>query len=98
MELARAGTPDLPPRHRPGRHGPRRRTRSAVVTEPRAGTAGSGQWRRQIIDAHPDTASLRYLAAPVVTAAICVGTLLGLAGLLGLVLGAPAAWLIAGVV
>ena len=31
---------------------------------------GSGQWRRQIVDAHPETASVRYLAAPVVTGAI----------------------------
>jgi len=58
---------------------------------------GSGQWRRQIVDAHPDTASLRYLAAPVVTAAIGVGTLLGLVAVLGLALGAAAAaWLLAG--
>lgn len=42
---------------------------------------GSGQWRRQIVDEHPETASLRYLAAPVVTAAIAVGVLLGLVGL-----------------
>ena len=39
---------------------------------------GSGQWRRQIVDAHPETASARYLAAPVVTGAIGLGSLLGL--------------------
>lgn len=58
---------------------------------------GSGQWRRQIVDAHPETASLRYLAAPVVTAAIGLGLLLGVAGLLLLALGVGAgAWLTAG--
>jgi len=58
---------------------------------------GSGQWRRQIVDAHPETASLRYLAAPVVTGAIGLGSLLGLLAVLGLVAGVPgAAWLLAG--
>jgi glycosyltransferase involved in cell wall biosynthesis len=58
---------------------------------------GSGQWRRQIVDAHPETASLRYLAAPVVTGVVGLGTLLGLAAVLGLFLGVPgAAWLLAG--
>ena len=38
---------------------------------------GSGQWRRQIVDAHPDTASFRYLAAPAVTAIVALGRLLG---------------------
>jgi len=42
---------------------------------------GSGQWRRQIVEEHPDTASLRYLAAPVVTAAILLGIVVGGAGL-----------------
>ena len=46
---------------------------------------GSGQWRRQIVQAHPDTASLRYLAAPVVTASILLGVVLG-------VLGVTAGW------
>jgi len=41
---------------------------------------GSGQWRRQIVEEHPETASLRYLAAPMVTAAIVLGTVLGLLG------------------
>jgi glycosyltransferase involved in cell wall biosynthesis len=45
---------------------------------------GSGQWRRQIVAAHPQTASMRYLAAPIVTAAVALGVLLGI---LGLVLG-----------
>jgi len=42
---------------------------------------GSGQWRRQIVAEHPETASLRYLAAPLVTAAIALGVVLGLVGL-----------------
>ncbi len=58
---------------------------------------GSGQWRRQIVDAHPETASPRYLAAPVVTAAIGLGSVLGLLAVLGTILGVPgAAWLLAG--
>lgn len=36
---------------------------------------GSGRWRWQIIRAYPDTVSVRYLAAPLTTAAI--GTALG---------------------
>ena len=42
---------------------------------------GSGQWRRQIVAEHPETASVRYLAAPIVTAAIALGVVLGLVGL-----------------
>ncbi|MPZ96022.1 MAG: glycosyltransferase [Propionibacteriales bacterium] len=45
---------------------------------------GSGQWRREVVRHHPDTTNVRYLAPPVVTAAIGVGTL---AGLIGLVAG-----------
>lgn len=52
---------------------------------------GSGQWRRQIVAAYPDTASFRYLAAPIATVGIAVGILLGVAGL---VTGWP--WLYAG--
>jgi succinoglycan biosynthesis protein ExoA len=55
---------------------------------------GSGRWRREIVRLHPETASLRYLAAPVVTAAIVSGAVLGLVGLLGLtVLPAVPTWL-----
>lgn len=57
----------------------------------------SGQWRRQIVDAHPDTASLRYLAAPVVTGMIGLGTLSGLLAVLGVAAGLPgSAWLLTG--
>ena len=41
---------------------------------------GSGQWRRQIVERHPETASFRYLAAPIVTSCIVLGVMLGLAG------------------
>lgn len=41
---------------------------------------GSGQWRRQIVQRHPETASFRYLAAPVVTALVGLGVLLGVLG------------------
>jgi len=53
---------------------------------------GSGQWRRQIVAAHPKTASLRYLAAPIVTAAVALGVLLGV---LGLVVGGVAGTVLA---
>jgi succinoglycan biosynthesis protein ExoA len=58
---------------------------------------GSGQWRRQIVDAHPETASVRYLAAPVVTAVSGLGLLLGAVGVLLTLLGvATGPWLLAG--
>ncbi len=37
----------------------------------------TGQWRREVVRRLPDTASTRYLAAPVATAGIAVGTLGG---------------------
>lgn len=43
----------------------------------------TGQWRRVVIDRHPETLSLRYLAPPVAVAGMATG-LVG--GLLGLVL------------
>ncbi|MFB9312601.1 glycosyltransferase family 2 protein [Nocardioides plantarum] len=45
---------------------------------------GSGRWRREMVRLHPDTASLRYLAPPIVTAAVALGTALGIAGLVAL--------------
>lgn len=46
----------------------------------------TGQWRREVIRRHPETASLRYLAPPVAA----TGSLLGLvAGTLGILLRAP---------
>ncbi|WP_430868525.1 glycosyltransferase family 2 protein [Demequina aurantiaca] len=41
----------------------------------------SGAWRREVVRTHPQTASARYLAPPVVVAAIGVGTALGVIGL-----------------
>ena len=80
-------TPDLAVTYRP------RRTFRAL----RRQFFASGQWRRQIVEAHPDTASFRYLAAPVVTALVGLGVLLGLGGLLGLAPGArPLGWLALG--
>lgn len=38
----------------------------------------TGQWRRQVVRAHPGTLNLRYLAPPVVTAAVGAGALGGL--------------------
>lgn len=55
---------------------------------------GSGQWRRQIVAAYPESASFRYLAAPVVTAIVALGTLLGVLGVAGTTLEIPYAWLL----
>ncbi|MDT0203798.1 glycosyltransferase family 2 protein [Nocardioides sp. AE5] len=44
---------------------------------------GSGQWRRQIVEEYPDTASVRYLAPPTATALVLGGTVLGLIGVVG---------------
>jgi len=43
----------------------------------------TGQWRREVIRRHPETANLRYLAAPAVSSAVGVGALAGLVGTLG---------------
>jgi hypothetical protein len=43
----------------------------------------SGRWRCEVVRRYPDTANLRYLAAPVVTTAVGVGALVGLVGTLG---------------
>lgn len=44
----------------------------------------TGKWRREVVRRHPETASLRYLAAPAAVVAILLGTVLGAAGLAGL--------------
>ena len=41
-----------------------------------------GRWRREVARRHPDTISIRYLAAPVMVAAVVLGTVLGAIGLL----------------
>jgi succinoglycan biosynthesis protein ExoA len=43
----------------------------------------TGQWRREVIRRYPGTASPRYLAAPLVTASVGAGALVGLLGTLG---------------
>ncbi|MFZ4485888.1 MAG: glycosyltransferase family 2 protein [Candidatus Nanopelagicales bacterium] len=40
-----------------------------------------GRWRREVARRHPDTLSLRYLAAPVAVLGIAIGVVLGVAGL-----------------
>ena len=40
-----------------------------------------GRWRREVARRHPDTVSLRYLAAPTMVIAVCLGTVLGVLGL-----------------
>ncbi|WP_371079055.1 hypothetical protein, partial [Salmonella enterica] len=35
-----------------------------------------GRWRREVARRHPDTVSVRYLAAPVAVTAVAAGTLL----------------------
>jgi len=55
--------------------------------------AGSGRWRRELIRRHPDTAAARYLAPPVVTAAVLAGLAVGGLGLVaGRRGGRPARW------
>lgn len=41
-----------------------------------------GRWRREVVRRHPETLSLRYLAAPLAVLAIALGVVLGVAGLL----------------
>lgn len=41
----------------------------------------TGQWRREVVRRHPETASKRYLAPPVAVLAIALGTILGIIGL-----------------
>lgn len=40
----------------------------------------TGQWRREVVDRNPETASLRYLVPPAAVAGIAAGTLAGLLG------------------
>ena len=43
---------------------------------------GTGIWRREVVRRHPDTLSVRYLAAPVAVVGLVGGSLAGLLGLL----------------
>jgi glycosyltransferase involved in cell wall biosynthesis len=40
-----------------------------------------GRWRREVTRRHPDTISLRYLAAPIAVLAVIVGLVLGVTGI-----------------
>ena len=42
----------------------------------------TGQWRREVIRRHPETANKRYLAPPVAVILLAVGTILGVIGLI----------------
>lgn len=44
---------------------------------------GSGRWRREVVRTYPDTASVRYLAAPVAVVALGAGIVAGVVGLVG---------------
>jgi len=52
---------------------------------------GSGEWRWKIVHAYPETASVRYLAAPLVTLAVLAGLI---AALVGALVGSTAVWTI----
>jgi succinoglycan biosynthesis protein ExoA len=41
----------------------------------------TGQWRREVIRRHPETASKRYLAPPVAVVLLALGSILGIIGL-----------------
>lgn len=60
--------------------------RLRVTYRPRAGLAElarqfwkTGRWRREVIRRHPETASLRYLAAPTAVVGLSAGTAAGVA-------------------
>jgi len=73
-------TPDLKVIYRP------RDTLGALATQ----QFRYGRWRRVVARRHPETVNPRYLAAPAVTALNAAGLVLGVAGLIGAVTGAPA--------
>jgi len=41
----------------------------------------TGQWRREVVRRHPETANKRYLAPPVAVILLALGTILGIVGL-----------------
>jgi succinoglycan biosynthesis protein ExoA len=53
----------------------------------------TGRWRREVIRQYPDTVSARYLASPVVTGSILVGTLAGVFGAVAAVSLLHTGWL-----
>jgi succinoglycan biosynthesis protein ExoA len=64
-------TPDLSVTYRP------RSSLSAVAKQ----FFHTGQWRREVIRRHPETANKRYLAPPVAVGLLALGTILGIIGL-----------------
>ena len=56
----------------------------------------SGQWRREVVRHYPETANLRYLAPPVVVVAVVLGTVAGVAGLVGAPGWLTLGWLLPG--
>ena len=79
-------TPELVVTYRP-RPSLRRLARQFVAT---------GLWRGELARRFPRANSLRYLAPPALVVALVVGTLAGLAGVVGAVLGTPLAWALLG--
>ena len=56
----------------------------------------TGLWRGELARRFPRANSLRYLAPPALVVALGVGTLAGIGGIVGAVLGAPLAWALLG--
>jgi hypothetical protein len=56
----------------------------------------SGQWRREVVRHYPETANLRYLAPPAVVVAVALGTVSGVAGLVGAPGWLTLGWLLPG--
>jgi hypothetical protein len=73
-------TPDLKVTYRP----------RATLRELASQQFRYGRWRRVVARRHPETVSLRYLAAPAAAALNAAGLVLGAAGLIGALAGAPA--------
>jgi succinoglycan biosynthesis protein ExoA len=65
-------SPDLRVTYRP------RSSLSALVKQ----MYETGKWRREVVRRHPETASMRYLAPPVMVVGLAVGTATGLVGAL----------------
>ena len=55
-----------------------------------------GRWRRVVARRYPETVNLRYLAPPVVTALNAAGVVVGAAGVIGTLAGAPVPLLMLG--
>jgi glycosyltransferase involved in cell wall biosynthesis len=56
----------------------------------------SGQWRREVVRHYPETANLRYLAPPAVVVAVALGTVSGVASLVGAPGWLKLGWLLPG--